>query len=177
MVRLLQPTKAMKTIRPLPSQEELYRLFEYKEGNLYWKIKASRRIKIGDKAGCLLSCGYIQLKIYTVNYLIHRIIWCYHFGPIVDKLQIDHIDGNKTNNIIENLRLATNSQNQFNNKRARRNSKSHILGVDWSKASSKWRAQICKNNKKIHLGFFVNQEDAIAARKAAELQYFAEFAP
>ena len=108
---------------------------------------------------------------------MHRIIWAYHYNAIFSNLQIDHIDGNKANNMIENLRLATHSQNNFNNKRAFRNSKSNILGVFWCKKANKWRARISKNNKNIYLGFFVNQEDAIAARKAAELQYFAEFAP
>jgi len=167
----------MKTILPLPSQEELHRLFEYKEGDLYWKIKTNRSMKIGSKAGSLSSNGYIVVSFNNVDYKMHRIIWCYHFGPIANNLQIDHIDGNRTNNLIENLRLATHSQNNFNNKRAYRNSKSNILGVFWCKKENKWRARITKNNKKIHLGYFVNQEDAIAARKAGELQYFGEFAP
>ncbi len=167
----------MKTILLLPSQEELHRFFEYKEGDLYWKIKTAKHIKIGAKAGSLSSNGYIGLRFNNVDYKMHRIIWCYHFGQIANKLQIDHIDGNRANNKIENLRLATCSQNSSNNKRAYGNSKSNILGVDWSKASSKWRARICKNNKQIHLGWFTNQEDAIAARKAAESQHFGEFAP
>ena len=108
---------------------------------------------------------------------MHRIIWVYHYDTISSNLQIDHIDGNKTNNMIENLRLATHSQNKSNNKRVYCNSKSNILGVHWSKTKRKWVSQIRKNKKAIHLGCFVNQEDAIAARKAAELQYFGEFAP
>ena len=167
----------MKIIKPLPSQEELRRLFKYREGNLYWKIKPAKRIKIGNKAGCLHHTGYSVVITNNVHYQMHRIIWVYHYGAIPSNLQIDHIDGDKANNMIENLRLATPSQNQSNNKRAYRNSRSSILGVHWHKANSKWHAQIRINYKKIHLGFFVNQEDAIAARKAAELQYFAEFAP
>ena len=163
--------------KPLPSQEELHKLFEYREGNLYWKIKPRNSAKIGDKAGSLNSNGYIVLKLNNLPYKMHRIIWVYHYDTISSNLQIDHIDGDKANNTIENLRLATNSQNNFNNKSSYRNSKSNILGVSWSKTKRKWVSQICKNNKSIHLGYFVNQEDAIAARKAAELQYFAEFAP
>ena len=176
MVLLLQPTETMKLI-PLPSQEDLCRLFEYREGNLYWRTKPSNYAKIGKKAGTLFPNGYMRIQINHAKYYAHRIIWCYHFGPIADKLQIDHIDGNKTNNMIENLRLATHGQNQSNNKRAFCNSKTNILGVSWFERTNKWLVQITKNNKKIHLGYFVNQEDAIAARKAAELQYFAEFAP
>jgi len=167
----------MKTIKPLPSQQELHKFFEYKEGCLYWKIKPRNSAKIGDKVGCLDSKGYIVLKLNNLPYKMHRIIWVYHYDTISSNLQIDHIDGNKTNNMIENLRLATNSQNKSNNKRAHCNSKSNILGVHWSKTKRKWVSQIRKNKKAIHLGCFVNQEDAIAARKAAELQYFGEFAP
>jgi HNH endonuclease/AP2 domain len=167
----------MKTIKPLPSQKELHKLFEYKEGHLYWKIKPRNSAKIGDKVGGLNSKGYITLRLNNSQYKMHRIIWVYHYNTIFNNLQIDHIDGDKTNNTIENLRLATNSQNNFNNKSAYCNSKSNILGVFWSKTRKKWVSQICKNNKRMHLGYFLNQEDAIAARKAAELQYFAEFAP
>ena len=167
----------MTIYKLLPSQEDLCRLFEYREGNLYWKFKPANHIKIGDKAGCLIkTTGYIALKINNVPYQLHRIIWAYHYGAIPSNLQIDHTDGNKVNNIIENLRLATQSQNNSNNKRAYRNSKSNVLGVFWSKRRSRWVAQITFK-RKIHLGYFINQEDAIAARKAAELQYFAEFAP
>ena len=176
MVLLLQPTKTMITSKPLPSQEQLHRLLEYREGDLYWKVKTARRIKIGDKAGCLDGNGYACLRINSVRYRMHRIIWAYHYDAIPSNLQIDHIDGDKLNNIIENLRLATQSQNNSNNKRAYRNSKSNVLGVFWSKRLSRWVAHITFK-RKIHLGCFVSQEDAIAARKAAELQYFSEFAP
>ena len=108
---------------------------------------------------------------------MHRIIWAYHYGAIPSNLQIDHIDGDRVNNTIGNLRLATHSQNKSNNKRAYRNSKSNILGVYWATRDKKWSAEIKLNGKTIRLGYFVNQEDAIAARKTAELQYFAEFAP
>jgi len=166
----------MKTIL-LPSQEELHRFFNYKEGYLYRKIQTSSNAKINDKAGYLHPSGYLLVSINCQKYPVHRIIWCYHFGSIPSKLEIDHIDGNKKNNMIENLRLATHSQNKSNNKRAQRNSKSNILGVSWCKISSKWRATIQINSKQKHLGVFANQEDAVAARRAAELQYFAEFAP
>jgi hypothetical protein len=166
----------MKTIL-LPSQEELHRFFNYKEGYLYRKIQTSSNAKINDKVGYLHPSGYLRVSINCQKYSVHRIIWCYHFGSIPSRLEIDHIDGNKKNNMIENLRLATRSQNKSNNKRARCDSKSNILGVYWHKAKSKWVAQIRKNNKNFYLGSFVNQEDAVAARRAAELQYFAEFAP
>ena len=162
---------------PLPSQEELHRLFEYREGNLYWKIRPAKNVKIGNKAGYSSSKNYVSLSINSVQYKMHRIIWVYHYGAIPNILQIDHIDGNRVNNIIENLRLATNSQNSSNKKRANRNSKSNILGVHWHKRDRRWHAHIRINYKTIHLGYFVSQEDAIAARKAAELQYFGEFAP
>jgi len=167
----------MKTIKPLPLQEELHKFFEYKKGHLYWKTKPRNSAKIGDKVGSLDSKGYVVLKLNNLPYKMHRIIWVYHYDTISSNLQIDHIDGNKANNKIENLRLATNSQNNFNNKRAYGNSKSNILGVHWCKTKRKWVSQIRKNNKSIHLGYFVNQEDAVAVRREAELQYFGEFAP
>ena len=167
----------MKITIPIPLQEELHRLFEYREGNLYRKIQVSSNARIGANAGQNSGNGYRQVTVNCIKYYMHRIIWIYHYGAIPNKLEIDHIDGNRTNNIIENLRLATSAQNKMNHKRALPSSRSNILGVRWCKARNKWKAAIQNNRKSIHLGSFANQEDAIAARKAAELQYFGEFAP
>ena len=101
----------MKTFLLLPSQEELHELFEYKEGNLYWKIKPRNSAKIGDKVGSLDSKGYVVLKLNNLPYKMHRIIWAYHYDTISSNLQIDHIDGNKENNHISNLELVSHAEN------------------------------------------------------------------
>jgi len=78
-------------------------------------------------------------------------------------LQLDHIDGNRANNKLNNLRIVTRQQNNFN----RINTK----GVSRLKKNGKWYAQIVLNGKKIHLGYFYLEEDAINAYKEAKKKY------
>ena len=88
----------------------------------------------------------------------------------------DHIDRNPLNNQKNNLRPATSSENSRNSSLSRRNT-SGIIGVSWVKDRNKWVAQVSINNKNSNLGRFINKEDAIKARLAAELKYYGEFAP
>ena len=94
----------------------------------------------------------------------HRYIWEMHHGQIPEGMFIDHIDGNSLNNRIGNLRCVTPSQNShnLNNKLSTK-----TRGVYWSKWAKKWTASITVNYKSIHLGYFVNKEDAILRREEA----------
>lgn len=87
---------------------------------------------------------------------------------------VDHIDRNRLNNLSSNLRLVTYSQNGMN-KGKQSNNTSGIVGVSWDKSRNKWEAHIKINKKKLHLGRFKNKEDAINARKEAEIKYFGEY--
>lgn len=89
-------------------------IFLYDEGILKWKLKPSARPKLGDIAGKTDPSGYRKVGFKYKTYLVHRIIWEMHFGNIPKDKIIDHIDGNKLNNKIENLRLVTRSQNSRN---------------------------------------------------------------
>lgn len=86
----------------------------------------------------------------------------------------DHIDGNRLNNTRMNIRFITQLHNMQNYGTNRRN-KSGCKGVGWMKSKGKWRATICANGRHIHLGLFSNIEDAITARKQAEIKYFGEY--
>ena len=169
--------------KPYPSQEQLHELFEYCEDNisqpLIRKIITCNRVKIGDVAGCLnkskTNAGYYAIKIYGKNHQLHRIVWIYHNGDIPDEMQVDHIDGNPLNNQIENLRLATQSQNNYNRKKQSNNT-SGVKGVVWSKQMKKWRAQIRINNKDKFIGLFHTIEEAEAAVIAARKNLHGDFA-
>ena len=153
--------------------ELLNELFEYSFGNLYWKIKKGSRGLIGSQAGTKNANGYLVVTINNKKYLVHRLIYFIH-NKSMPKI-IDHIDNNKTNNFIENLREATESQNRYNSLVGKRNV-SGVKGVSWHNTHKKWRANICVNRKQIQLGSFEKKEDAISAIKDARKIYHKEFA-
>ena len=96
------------------SKDLLKELFDYKDGNLIWKINRPHTKSKGKIAGSQSAPKYIQVKINYKNYLLHRLIWIWHNGDIPEDLIIDHIDKNTKNNKIENLRLVTVQENAFN---------------------------------------------------------------
>ncbi|HDM8285448.1 TPA: HNH endonuclease [Yersinia enterocolitica] len=144
-----------------------YFTYDPDEGLLRWKVKLSNRTKIGANAGSIGSHGYQQLMIFGKRRLAHRVIWEMLNGEISYGMQIDHIDHNRLNNKIENLRLVTDLQNHRNLSMPPKNS-SGAMGVSWRKSRNKWVASIRVNNKLKHLGSFENIHEAIEARKHAE---------
>lgn len=137
---------AMKPNAITLEQSLLQEIFEYKDGQLYRKN--------GQIAGGLHKSGYRQIKINGKSYPAHRLMWVYHHGSIEDNMQIDHINGQKDDNRIENLRLVTAQQNCHN--RSRLNAK----GYTWNKDVKKWQASIWMNGKMNYLGLFQKEEDA-----------------
>lgn len=111
--------------------------------------------------------GYHVLSCNSRQDYAHRIVWFLATGRLVREL--DHINGVKSDNRPENLRDATRSQNNLNpnNVLMGHNTSSH-RGVDWNKASKKWRARLEVGGKSKSLGYFETIEEAIAARRRAE---------
>ena len=131
-------------------------LFEYRNGELYWKNCLYKAYN-GKKAGHIHRSGYWRLKINKESYQAHRVIFAMHNGYMPK--QIDHIDGNKSNNKIENLREATPSQNGWN-RFLQKNNKSGIKGITWRKDCNRWLAQVRVNYKIFYLGLFEDVEKA-----------------
>lgn len=170
------------------SQERLRELFDYDpvKGNLIWKTRqlsefaTERAGKIwnarfaGTAAGTLSQNGYIQIRIQKKLYTSHRFIWVWCNGFLSKDSQIDHINGEKSDNRTCNLRLATKSQNQSNSKIPKDNT-SGIKGVSWYKNAKKWVAKIGIFGKLKHLGYYENITDAAAAYAAASEELNKEF--
>lgn len=105
--------------------------------------------------------GYRRIQIYRKRYLAHRVAWAIYTGAW-PKDQIDHINGDRSDNRIVNLREATRAENN-RNKSAALNSTSRYVGVSWSSQAQKWKVGIWHAGKQIHIGFFQSEEEAAAA--------------
>lgn len=113
--------------------------------------------------------GYRQGKILYAAYHAHRIAWLHYYGSWPND-QIDHIDGDRANNRISNLRAVSQAENNRNMKRFCTNT-SGLVGVCWDESRGKWMARITVGSKYKHLGRFDDFNDAAKARKAAEIKY------
>jgi len=160
-----------KNPNPLPSQKKLQELFDYRDGQLYWKERIHSSIDLSKPAGHIGKDGYRRIQIERKLYKSHRLVWKYHCGKDPKEF-IDHIDGNRLNNNMENLREATRQQNGFN-RGPQKNNKIGIKGV--RKFGNKYRATIIVNGKNKHLGLFFTIEEARLAREEAENKLFKEF--
>lgn len=153
------------------SQEYLQSIFDYKDGNLYWKKRKGKKLA-GDIAGTK-SHHYWQVCINYKIYRNHRLIWIYHNGT--NPNYIDHINGETFDNRIENLRDCNLNQNLFNKKKNKNNS-SGIKGISWSKQKNRWRARILFERKEIHIGYFSDIKKAEFELKKARKQIHGLFA-
>jgi len=152
------------------TQDRVKSLFEYRHGELIWKIIPSRNVHIGDIAGHISSDGYCRIFIDNIPYLAHRLIFLYHHGYLPK--YIDHKKGKS--NKIGNLRECTGSQNQFNSKLSKANT-SGVKGVRWNKAAKKWQAGIRVNSKYIYLGIFTDIKKAAEAVKSGRIKLHGDF--
>lgn len=139
-------------------------------GIFTWKVSTSNRVKVGDIAGSRRGDGYLQIMIQSRLHKAHRLAWLYVHG-VWPEDQIDHINRNRIDNQISNLREVSHKQNNQNKGKAGNNTSGHT-GVCWHKQKSKWQTHIKHNRKRIHLGYFATIEEAVAARKAGELKYW-----
>jgi len=156
------------------TQERLKEVLRYEPetGFFFWRVRKANCISIGDRAGSLSSDGYWHLRIDGKQYKAHRAAWLYVHGAF-PKGHLDHKNQIKTDCRIENLREATREQNLAN--QGSRKSYSNLRGVYWRKAMGKWGAQISRNRKHIHLGFFSTAEEAHAAWCVVAKQLDGEF--
>ena len=128
----------------------------------------------GKPAGFRHGKGYRQISVDDIKYMTHRIAWAMeHDGPMPQ--DIDHIDGDRANNRIANLRAATRSENLANAMIARHNT-SGAKGVHFNRYWGKFEAHITHHYKYYHLGKFDTLEQAAAARRKAAERLHGKFA-
>ena len=153
--------------------EQLKDTLDYDAGTgvFMWKIRPSKAVKAGDVAGCVEKrIGYITVGIGGRVYKAHRLAWLYVYGSWPKGL-IDHINGNKADNRIDNLRDVLADGNSQNVRKPNRRNKSGFMGVIWFQ--NKWRASMSVNGKSKWLGDYSTPEEAHQVYLEAKRKYHA----
>lgn len=143
------------------------------ETGVFTRLKAVGKFQPGSQAGTVSRDGYIQIQIDGVLYYAHRLAWLYTFKKWPNG-KLDHRDTIKAHNKISNLREATSQQNA-QNCGLRSDNKSGFTWVYWIEEKGKYQSRIKANGRTLSLGYFVTLEEAVSARKQAEIEYFGEF--
>lgn len=167
----------------LPTKEYLEECFTYdpETGLLYWKRRPRNHFKFerdfngwntkysGKVAlNMLTKAGYLKGTLDGIKVYTHRVIWKLCRGT--EPEEVLHENGNKSDNRICKLSGATHAENMRDQKKPKNNS-SGCTGVYWNRDRNKWHARIHVKGKNKNLGFYTNINDAVAVRKAAEVQY------
>ncbi len=152
-----------KLARPM-TQKRLMTLVHYSRRT---GVFTSR--KSGKVLGSPNDAGYLVVKLGVKYFALHRLAWLYVYGYMPEGV-IDHLDHDKQNNAIHNLREVSQTDNCKNHKLSKKNT-SGAVGVRWNERLEKWTAAIKVDRKNIHLGVFDSFEEAVAARAEANIKY------
>ena len=161
------------------SQERARELFDYKDGKLFWKVRKAKNTKIDSVAGGLNKItGYWQVGVDGKRYRSHVLIWNFHHGPVPAGKCIDHVDGDPSNNRIENLNPVTHQQNLQKQKKQSSNTSGHT-NIHWHEQNKKWRLRLKnpKTGNDTHFGCFKNIKKAIKKRDAIRKKWGLPKAP
>lgn len=137
-------------------------------GVLKWTLAGPRKVR-GKLAGCVNGNGYMLIQINNRKYCVHRIVWLIVHGKW-PKGEIDHINGNRADNRLVNLREVTRQEN-CQNAALCSNNTSGVAGVHWHKRNKKWVARLRIGGKRINLGHYSDWWHAVCARKDAEFDH------
>lgn len=150
---------------------DFHNIFVYNRytGSLYWKYTISNKAIEGHIAGTLKQTGYIEIQYNKKRYYAHRIIYEMHVGIIPEGFVVDHINKNRSDNRLKNLRCVPHYINLHNQRVSKRNT-SKAIGIHWAKDKQKW---VAKKTIKGKLVFYKYYDDFELAKK--DLAFFSEF--
>lgn len=159
------------------TQQQLKALLDYDPDTGVFRHKLVRqRTVAGAIAGHLNVLGYIRITIYGRRWMAQRLAWLYVNGMWPEEY-VDHINGNRSDNRIANLRSCSKSDNSANQPKLRSNNTSGFPGVSFHKPSKKWVAHACKGRKYKNLGYFLTKQEAYDAylefRRTKDGEFFA----
>ncbi|AZS78768.1 HNH endonuclease [Achromobacter spanius] len=149
-------------MKTLPSFDEISALLAYDPatGVLRWRVNCRGTVRAGNVAGCQYSNGYVMVSVLGRRFLAHRLAWLLATGAWPNS-EIDHLDGDRANNRISNLRDVSHLTNMQNRRMANSDNTSGFLGA--SPYKGRWKAQIKIVGKVRYLGMFDSPEAAHAA--------------
>lgn len=149
--------------------------FDHKDGHLYWKkvMHPNKQYLVGQEVGSIHKTGYRHVTWMGKIHKVHRLIFLLEHGYLPK--EIDHINGDRADNRIENLRAANRSENQCNRGALASNTSGHP-GVSWHKKSSSWAVRLMKNGKTRALGYFKDLELAALVSAEARAKFHGQFA-
>ena len=150
------------------NHDDVNMLFRYEDGALYWKVDRGSNAKAGFRAGRKLPTGYRSVHVSGRRYQEHRLIYLLHHGEM--PVQIDHINGVKDDNRVENLRPATHSQNQVNTA-----DRTDFRGIRLVKKTGRWMARIYKDGKELRVGTYATECEAREAYRKRAQELFGVF--
>jgi hypothetical protein len=156
-----------------PSEIQDVFSYETDTGILRWKISGIGGSKLGGVAGCVWGDGYRYIRYKKSLLLAHRVAFAVHYGRWPN--QVDHINLNRSDNRLCNIREATNAQNN-RNKSVQSNNTSGFKGVTFNRATNKFQAKITLDGKTRSLGYFSTAEDASAKYNIAAKEIHGEYA-
>jgi hypothetical protein len=155
------------------TKELLNEYFEYSNGKLFWKKMLPKSDNlIGKEAGRIAKDGYRILWFMGKNRLTHRMIYLMHNGVLPKFL--DHINRDRLDNRIENLREATSRQNAFNRTKPQTNTSGH-KNITWNKANKKWQVHLMIERKTKYFGTYFDINVAKFVAETMRYKYFGKF--
>lgn len=159
-----------------PSIERYREVLEYRDGALYWRVRLSSRNAPGSLAGCRSGdAGYCLISVDRHTTSAHQIVWAIHNGEWPPEgRQVDHINGDRLDNRIDNLRLVDITQ-QACNKKVRKNNSLGVKGVCWDASRGRYKAQLDFQRKHYNIGHFDTIEEASQAYQALADQLHGEY--
>lgn len=166
---MIKLTKSIRRLTRHRTEQTLIPLYGIKNGKKC-QVVGQTLIEVGDLPKALEYRWNLDKGYAKAGNRLHR-----HLLNTPEGFDTDHINGNKLDNRRSNLRIASRSQNLMNRGKTS-NNKSGFKGVCWNKYRQKWHAQITKPDKKKHLGYFTDKNEAAKAYNKASLKYHGEFA-